>query len=267
MTDPFETLRASIAARIRQDSETLAQLTSAHSLGDLFADLTPEEAEPVFVDLLNDEQYADIKALMTSDDLLFYSTLYLEPPSAEEMVLNEESMFRIAATVRQQSKDTATLTPVAAMASVLSELEFEGIDAVLPRLLKDARYQDIQKIVVSDEAVFLYSQRYITENYAKILARTEGSDPLAAIAETVRDESRIYPRPTDIRLFAQPPFNMDRDEIPALVDQLIEQKAYGDIKKIVASTGAIYLHSEQHLGTAHARSLVEWEEVGQHDNP
>jgi hypothetical protein len=251
----------------RQDSENLAQLTPAHSLGDLFADLTTEEAKPVLVDLLTDEQYADIKALVTSEDLFFHSTLYLEPTVAKEKVLNEEVMFRIATTVRQQSKETAQLMPVTALAPVLSELDFVEIDRILPALMEDARYQDIQTVSISSGAVFLYSRRHITENYAQFLARIEAGDPLATIAETVRDESRIYPRPTNVLLFTEPPFNMRRDEIPGLVDQLLEQGTYDDIKKIVASTGIVYLHSERHLSGVHARSLVEWQEVGQHENP
>jgi len=45
-------LIAQIVARVRADSEDLGALTAAHSLSDLFEGLTPEEAEPVLVNLL-----------------------------------------------------------------------------------------------------------------------------------------------------------------------------------------------------------------------
>jgi hypothetical protein len=262
-----EELRPKIAAKIRQDSEARADLTPSGALVEFFTGLDPQEAEPILVDLLDDEAYGDIKGLMTSDDLYFYSTLYLEPLLAEEKVMAEEILFRIATTVRQQSKETARLTPVTALLPVLADLEVEDVEPNLAALLEDARYQDIEQVVLPSGATFLYSKRYITANYAKLLARSEGGDPLASIAETVRDESRIYPRPTDTRLFAEQPFDMKRDDIPILIEQLLEQEAYSDIVKIVASTGTVYLYSEEYMERDLAVTLVEWEEVGRFENP
>lgn len=269
---PSEALRAGIAAKIREDSSTLAAPTPSAALAGFFEDLTVEEAEPVLLDLLNDEDYADIKALTTSDDLFFYSTLYLEPPSAEEQVQAQEVMYRVATTVRQQSKETAQLTDVTSLDSLLSDLQNpEGpelqVQSFLPQLLADDRYEDIRSLSLSSGALYLYSSHYITESYAKLLARTETGDAMATIADTVREESRIYPRPTKIRLFTARPFHMKWDEIPQVVDQLLTREEYSDIKKIVAPTGAVYLYSERHLTSRHAQSLVEWEEVEQVENP
>jgi hypothetical protein len=270
---PSEALRAQIAAKIREDSQNLADLTPSAALVDFFAGLSPEEAEPILVDLLNDEQYADIKALTTSDDLYFFSSRYLEPPRAEEQVLIEEVLYRIATTVRQESRETAQLTHLPALNAVLTDLQAEDAEAplnataFLPLLLEDERYQDITSISIPGGAVLLYSQQFITSSYAKLLARTEGGDPLATIADTVREESRIYPRPTDVRLFLEPPFNMTWDEITAHIDQLLGPETYGDIVKLVASTGTIYLFSEKHMTPGHARSIVEWEEVERYENP
>ena len=50
------------------------------------------------------------------------------------------------------------------------------------------------------------------------------------------------------------------------VARLLEREEYQDIKKIVASTGAIYLYSDQYLNPNQAKALVEWNEVGQHEN-
>jgi hypothetical protein len=270
---PSEALRAEIAAKIRDDSQALANLTPSAALVDFFEGLSPEEAEPVLVELLNDEHYADIKALTSSDELYFFSSLYLEPPRAEEKVMVEEVLYRIATTVRQESKKTAKLTPLPALNAVLSDLQAEEAEQplsaapFLPLLQEDERYQDIMSISIPSGAVFLYSQQFITANYAQLLARTEGGDPLATIAETVREESRVYPRPTDIRLFTASPFDMAWDEIQVHMAQLLEQETYGDIVKLVASTGTVYLFSEKHMTRAHARSLVEWEEVERYENP
>jgi hypothetical protein len=42
---------------------------------------------------------------------------------------------------------------------------------------------------------------------------------------------------------------------------------YKDIKKIVASTGDVYLYSDLYLDADQALALVEWNEVGQYKNP
>jgi hypothetical protein len=266
-SSPPDDLRAQIAARVRDDSQNLGALTAAHSLSDLFAGLTPEEAEPVLVNLLRDEQYSDIKALDTSSDLYFYSDLYLEPSAAEDMVLSEEVMFRIAVTVRQDSRDSTKLTPVSALAGVMADLELEDVAPALAALQQDERYQDIRSITLSDGTGCLFSSQFITDSYATLLTRTAGGDPCRTIAETVRDNARIYPRATELSLFIHRPFSMSREEIDAHVEQIQAAEEYKDIQSVKASNGAIYLFSDLHMSPALAKSQAEWEEVEQYDNP
>ncbi len=71
------------------------------------------------------------------------------------------------------------------------------------------------------------------------------NDPCATIATMVRNESRVYPQPTNIELFAE----------------------FKDIQLIHASTDARYLYSNLYMDEDHARSLVEWEEVEREENP
>jgi len=51
------------------------------------------------------------------------------------------------------------------------------------------------------------------------------------------------------------------------VAALLQDPGYDDIRQIRASTGALYLYSEQYLKGDLARSLVDWQEVGQYENP
>ncbi|MFC2023819.1 hypothetical protein ACFLT5_03700 [Chloroflexota bacterium] len=266
-SSPPDSLRAQIAARVRAESQNLGSLTAGHSLSDLFAGLTPEEAEPVLVNLLRDEQYPDIKALDTSGDLYFYSDLYLEPPAAEEMVLSEEVKFRIAVTVRQDSRDSTKLTPVSALAGVMADLELEDVAPALAQLQQDERYQDVRSLSLSDGTVYLFSSQFITDSYATLLSRTAGGDPRRTIAETVRDNARIYPRATEMNLFIHRPFNMSRDEIAAHIEEMQAAEEYKDIQSVKASNGAIYLFSDLHMSLALAKSQAQWEEVEKHDNP
>ena len=266
-SSPPDDLMAQIAARVRDDSQGLGVLTAAHSLSDLFAGLTPEEAEPVLVNLLRDEQYSDIKALDTSGDLYFYSDLYLGPPAAEDMALSEEVMFRIAVTVRQDSKDSKKLTPVGALAGIMADLELEDVEPALAALQQDERYQDVRSTTLSNGTVCLFSSQFITDSYATLLTRTAEGDPCRTIAETVRDNARIYPRATELSLFIHRPFSMSREEITSHVEQIQAAEEYKDIRSVKASNGAIYLFSNLYMSPALARSQAEWEEVERYDNP
>ncbi len=98
-------------------------------------------------------------------------------------------------------------------------------------------------------------------NYDKIQALVEANDPVATIVETVREESRIYPRPTKVEVFKEPVFNINSGELWTYVEQIVEQEEFGDIQLIQASTGVHYLYSTQYLDADHAKSLIEWEEV------
>ena len=267
--DEMAELRAQLAALIRHDSQELGQVTPSEALGPFFAGLGRDQVEAVLADLFLDEQNQDLKALRTSEaTYFFYSEQYLALPQAEEQALTEEAKARIAARVRQESKELNRLTAATSLAPILSELELEAdVLAIVPRLEADEAYGDVRALTLSDGSVYLYSERHITANYAALLARMEEDDPLAAIAETVREESRVYPRPTNVSLFTVTPFDMDPSDVEQRVAALLQDPGYDDIRQIRASTGAVYLYSEQYLKGDLARSLVDWQEVGQYENP
>ncbi len=149
----------------------------------------------------------------------------------------------------------------------MPDLEPDKIAVNLAEVLRDDRYRDIKSVVASTGAVYLYSETYITRNYADILVRVEANDPCATIAGMVRDESRIYPRPTNIELFKEQVFNIAPDELETHIAGTLERQEFQDIKLIHASTGARYLYSDLYMDEDYARSLVEWEEVERDENP
>lgn len=179
----------------------------------------------------------------------------------------EEIQTGIAERVREDSQNLSKLTCVDSLCTPVSDLEPDRVQVILADMGKDDRYKDIKSLAASTGAVYLYSETYITKNYAEILARAEANDPCATIAATVRDESRIYPRPTNIELFKDRVFNIDPDEVETHITRTLEQQEFNDIKLILASTGASYLYSNLYMSEDYAKSLVEWEEVEQYDNP
>ena len=87
------------------------------------------------------------------------------------------------------------------------------------------------------------------------------------IADTVRDESRIYPRPTPAYIFLDSPFNMTESQLDGVLWQISQRNDMTDIKNTTVSNGALYLFSTQYLTVAHAETMAEWNEVGQAENP
>ncbi|MDP3177569.1 MAG: hypothetical protein Q8M76_06670, partial [Spirochaetaceae bacterium] len=87
------------------------------------------------------------------------------------------------------------------------------------------------------------------------------------VADTVRDESRIYPRPTDIRVFSEEPFSLRESAVMEIVGRLELHPEGADIRSCRASNRALYLYSSIHLDPNLAQSQAEWIEVGQKENP
>lgn len=114
---------------------------------------------------------------------------------------------------------------------------------------------------------YYFSDRSMTEAYAKHLYRLAERDPVRLIADTTRDESKTYPRPTPVAAFLESPFSMTQPEIDAAIAAMASIQEYADIRTTSASNGALYLYSATHLGAAHADGLAEWIEVGQKENP
>jgi hypothetical protein len=114
---------------------------------------------------------------------------------------------------------------------------------------------------------YYFSDRSITESYAKHLFRLAERDPARLIAETTRDESKTYPRPTPVDTFTDAPFSMSAADIEAALAAMAADPQYKDIRRVEASNGDAYLYSSQHLTEAHAAGLAEWASVGEKENP
>ncbi|MFC1871670.1 hypothetical protein ACFLYF_04645 [Chloroflexota bacterium] len=263
-----EEITVVIATKIREQSENLGKLTSVDSLGILLPELEPDKIEVNLAEVIRDSRYPDIKSILTSTGAVYlYSETYITESQADILVRAEDNKVRITEKVREESKNLAKLTSVDSLVTLVSDLKPDEVEADFAELLKDSRYPDIRSILASTGAVYLYSETYITKSYADALVLAEANDPCATIAAMVRDEARIYPRATRIEFFKNPIFNINPDELEGHLVSTLECPEFKDIKLIDASTGARYLYSELYMDEDYARSLVEWEEVGQEENP
>lgn len=127
-------------------------------------------------------------------------------------------------------------------------------------------YPDIKMISGKDGIPYYFSVLSLSESYAAILIR-KSEDPLLMIAEVVRENSRLYPRPVPVDGFRELPFQLTLEEIGECLMAMSAREEYGDITRTVTSVGSLFLFSTRHLEPDHAVALAEWLEVGQIDSP
>ncbi len=127
--------------------------------------------------------------------------------------------------------------------------------------------EDDIKMMRGSRDRYYFSDRSMTEPYARHLFRLAEKDPVRLIADTTRDESKTYPRPTPLGTFSDAPFSMSGAEIEDALTAMSGDPAYADICATTASNGDRYLYSTQYLTEAHAAGLAEWASVGEKENP
>jgi hypothetical protein len=126
--------------------------------------------------------------------------------------------------------------------------------------------RDIE-LIREDGRAYLYSERHMTRPYAEAAARAGCKDVCYAIAQTVRGDSRTYPRPTELAVFCEAPFLFSEDMLDQAVKEILRDPQYADIRVVRSSDGSKFLFSSSHMDPVHAESLAEWIAVGHLRNP
>lgn len=144
------------------------------------------------------------------------------------------------------------------------KIKASKIERVIEELKNSEKTKDID-IIRGKTEVYFYSKDYISNTYRDVLFNLKEKNIQEVIIDLVRKESQLYPRPTSLEIFKLSPFN--RDDIEDLIDEIIKNKEYIDIKIVEASNGAKYLFSDTYMIFGHAKGLCEWVEVGQSENP
>jgi len=156
--------------------------------------------------------------------------------------------------------------PLASAAEASAGMPVRVSASDLEALLAQAAPEDVKLMRGASDSYF-FSELSMTAAYAKHLFRVAEKNPLRLIAETAREESSVYPRPTPLVAFQSPPFSLSADEIEAAIASMAGRSEYADIARCAASNGDAYLYSTASLSPAYAESLAEWASVGQKENP
>lgn len=151
-----------------------------------------------------------------------------------------------------------------------SALQTRFPETDIPALLAQADAPDIE-VLDGTSTVYYFSTQGMTRAYAIHLARLEERDPRRLVAGLVRDNARIYPRPTALAIFREAPYRIAEEDLALILAR--ESAAEGavgedaDIRSLTTSNGAVYLYSTRYLSPEHAQGLAEWEAVGAQENP
>ena len=184
----------------------------------------------------------------------------------------EAAARAIAAMIRQSSEasqliaESEILRRMADQHLLISQaaVPAEEVGDILKKVVDGS--EDLHELAAQDGSRRYYSSHFMTETYAMILLQKLG-DPLRLIAETVRENSAVYPRPVPLDIFTQPPFDLTRQEVLNDLERMAAEEEYRDIVPTTTSASRVFLYSTLHLEPEYASMLAEWLDVGQFNNP
>ena len=142
--------------------------------------------------------------------------------------------------------------------------EMVSPEALLNKVL--AEHKDLKEIRAKDGTSLYYSSVFMSDAYATLLMHKK-QGPVSLVADTVREDSDRYPRPTPLEVFKEPPFDLSQEEILSCLQEMSSQDEYQDISRVSTSIGHVFLYSSKYLDRDYAVMLSEWIDVGQFENP
>ncbi len=212
-----------------------------------------DEVQACLADILKDEQCKDIQQLSAYTGALYlYSDTSLSKEEAEKVARIEEFHLKVLKRIREDSKYKSKLTRAETLKTLVPDIQPGELETACAEVT--SAYHDIHSLVAKTGVVYLFSEEHMTAEYAQILLRVEAKDPCFLIAEMVREESRVYPRPTNVELFKYGLFDIDLDRLDEHIAQTLEQ--YHDIKLFRIPDGPTFLYSDQYLTENDARDFV-----------
>jgi hypothetical protein len=183
-----------------------------------------------------------------------------------EEVAREERAATVAAHIRTESKAERLVDPSVFTQEPFSFTEDE-LAEVWEQFASDEQYVDIVR--TADEATgveYLHAEYILSVRFAQLLLRKQANDPKRLIAELVRENSDLWPRPVSVEFFSETElFGMTPADVSSVVAAIMADPAYADIKGVTTSNGVIYLYSDRFMVEPVALRMAEWTEVDSKD--
>jgi hypothetical protein len=106
-----------------------------------------------------------------------------------------------------------------------------------------------------DKIRYFNFEPLLSDTYARLLSAQ--NNPYELVLDTIRENSRIYPRPLGLYCFEYPPFNLSPEVIQEIVDRMPNDENAKDIRVTVTPLGSVYLYSSTYLEDDYADFLAE----------
>jgi hypothetical protein len=259
-------VKAKLVHNVRRNCKRHGALTSSHILSVLAKGLPPDLQGGLQESIASDTVSSDIRTLVTpSGQLFFYSLTYMSCEDAAIKGKFEEVKHAMAEKIRRDSRIATALTPLNAMFRLFPDLKPVKICSLLNEMQTQVPYRDIKTVSAFSGEMYLYCELHITDKYAALLVRSAVNDACSTIAEMVREDSRIYPRPTRISIFTSQVYGIPPATLQPCIVRVLNSPEYSDIRKLVhPESESEYLYSNLHLNEEHAYSLMKWLEEGNH---
>lgn len=131
----------------------------------------------------------------------------------------------------------------------------------LDSLLEAAALQEDIRFVEGTNDVYYFSDKHISPAFARLTVRLDENNLIEMLVEQVRDDSRIYPRPTPARQFYNAPYRIEKEQLAALLASLKAEEEYADIELFETTNGAQYLASRKFMHPDQAKAMAQLQEV------
>ncbi len=144
----------------------------------------------------------------------------------------------------------------------LREISDEYFGQVLEAALA---LEDMARFTGWNGEEYYHLKSLLSSTYAAILSGN--GNPALQMAETVRANSRDYPRPIALDMFEYPPFNFSPETVEECLRALASGPATADIVFTQSSVGTVYLYSSTYLEPGYAAFLAETADLGAITSP
>lgn len=174
-----EDAKVKIALRVREDSKNLAKVIGIDVLDSLVPDLEPEKTKDCVAELLEDDRYRDITSVVASTGAVYlFSETHMTRSYADILVRAEvnDPCATIAATVRDEARIYPRATRIEFFENPIFNIDPEELERHLASTLERPEFGDIKLIGASTGARYLYSDSYMSEDYARSLIEWEEVD-------------------------------------------------------------------------------------------
>jgi hypothetical protein len=131
----------------------------------------------------------------------------------------------------------------------------------LDGFLEAAEGQEDIRSVQGTEDIYYFSDKHISPAFAKLKVRLEENNLLEMLVEQVRDDSRVYPRPTPARQFYNAPYRIEKEQLATLLASLKADEENADIEFFETTNGAQYLVSRKFMHPDQAKAMAQLQEV------